>query len=93
MNVNTYIKRLFRLGFSIDDVIHNVKKLRNADDIDDVRSYVRNMYNECKNELLQDMLFTHNIFKFKDIRFLLKDYYIIDDSTDAELKQALKDLN
>jgi len=92
MNVNTYIKRLFRLGFSIDDVIHNVNKFSKVDDIDDITSYVTNMYNKFKHEILQDMLFIHKIYKFKDIRFLLKNCYIIDDSSDAELKQALKDL-
>ena len=90
MNVNTYIKRLFRLGFSIDEVTHNVKKLKSAEVIGDVKKYVTNMYKEFKHEMLQDMLFIHKIFKFKDIRFLLKDCYIIDDSSDAELKQALK---
>ena len=91
MNVNTYIKKLFKLGYSLKVVIHNVKQFYKLSD-EDAEHQVNRIYKEFKHEMIQDMLFTHNIFKFKDIRFLLKDCYIIDDSTDAELKQALKDL-
>lgn len=92
MNVNTYIKKLFRIGLSIDEAVDNISNSFYSNTLDDVKSHVSNMYYEFKHEIIQDMLFIHNIYKFKDIRFLLKDYYIIDDATDQELKQALKDL-
>lgn len=91
MSINTYIKKLLKLGYSLKVVTHNVIQYYKLSDAD-AEYQVNSIYKEFKHDILQDMLLTHKIFKFKDIRFLLKDCYIIDDASDAELKQALKDL-
>ncbi len=69
MHLNRYIKMLIKQGYSLKVVIHNLKQFYKLSDAD-AEYQVISIYKEFKHEMLQDMLFTHKIFKFKDIRFL-----------------------